>query len=149
MVMRAQGPGTRPQQGAALVIGLVLLMALTLLATASIRTASLELVMAGNTQYRERAFQLAQTGIDSVVRAGEPVDAEDCPTGAWQAPVAMPALGGSYVTRVCFRGESFRPGDGMNIPILNYEVTAEGTTDQRGARVRLVQGYSVRGAVGR
>ena len=52
------------QHGAALVVGLLMLVILTLLAIAGMNTASTELVMAGNEQFRENAFQAAETGIE-------------------------------------------------------------------------------------
>jgi Tfp pilus assembly protein PilX len=55
------------QTGAALVVGLVLMMVLTILAISTMRTATLELLIAGNAQYRERAFQLAETGLRDAV----------------------------------------------------------------------------------
>jgi type IV pilus assembly protein PilX len=58
------------QRGAALVVGLVLLLVLTLLAVTGMATASLELQMAGNAQYRERAFQAAEAGIERAIQAG-------------------------------------------------------------------------------
>jgi len=58
------------QRGAALVTGLVLLAIITLLAVARINSASLELAMAGNAQYRERAFQAAETGIEQTLAHG-------------------------------------------------------------------------------
>jgi len=54
----------RRQKGAALIIGLVLLVVLTVLAVSGVNMATLELNMAGNTQARELAFQAAETGID-------------------------------------------------------------------------------------
>lgn len=54
----------RVQRGAALVVGLLLLLVLTVLAVSGMSTASLELVMAGNTQYHQNAFQSAETGIE-------------------------------------------------------------------------------------
>ena len=53
-------PTTHGQRGAVLIISLVLLMVLTILAISTMRTASLGLLMAGNTQYRQNAWQLAQ-----------------------------------------------------------------------------------------
>lgn len=138
------------QAGAALVVSLILLMVLTVLAISTMRTASLELLMAGNAQYRENAFRLAQTGIDAAVRAPEPVTAPDCPAPAPEPAVAVPELGGRYVTEICYRGESITPGNSVpRIPTYNYEVTSTGTTDQRDARARLVQGYALTGATGR
>lgn len=55
------------QTGAALVVGLILLVALTLLALASMNTASLDLIMTGNEQYRSRVFAAAETGIEEAV----------------------------------------------------------------------------------
>jgi hypothetical protein len=133
---------TRRQQqaGAALIISLILLMVLTVLAISTMRTASLQLLMAGNVQYRENAYRLAQTGIDQVLRQAPPV-VGDCSVPLVDAPpVAVPELGGRYVTSVCSRGES--PGISSSLKNLNYEVTSTGITDQRDARARLVQGYA-------
>jgi hypothetical protein len=138
------------QRGAVLIISLVLLMVLTILAISTMRTASLGLLMAGNTQYRQNAWQLAQTGIDTILRAGDPATSDDCDTAAPGAPVVIDALGGNYTTMVCFRGESMTPGNSITrVPTFNYEVHADGTTEQRGARARLVQGFAVTGASGR
>ncbi len=60
-----QGPGR--QSGAAMVIALVMLLVLTLLATASARITLLEERMTGNTQDRAIAFQAAEAGL----RGGE------------------------------------------------------------------------------
>lgn len=59
------------QRGAALVVGLLLLLVLTLLAISGMNTASLELMMAGNEQYRQNAFQAAETGIEHAIRDGQ------------------------------------------------------------------------------
>lgn len=58
------------QRGAALVVGLVLLLILTLLAISGMNTATTELTMAGNEQYRANAFQAAETGIEQVIARG-------------------------------------------------------------------------------
>ena len=58
------------QSGVALVVGLLLLGILTLLAVSGVSTAALELRMAGNEQYQERAFQAADAGIEHAIRAG-------------------------------------------------------------------------------
>jgi hypothetical protein len=141
MMAHATNPARRDQSGAALIISLILLMVLTVLAISTMRTASLQLLMAGNVQYRENAYRLAQTGIDEVVGPLEPVGAGDCSAPLVdEPPVVVPELGGRYVTAVCYRGES--PGSGSSLKLLNYEVTSTGMTDQRDARVRLVQGYA-------
>jgi type IV pilus assembly protein PilX len=52
------------QRGAALAVGLILLLVLTVLAVSGMNTASMELVMAGNEQYRQRAFHASETGVE-------------------------------------------------------------------------------------
>jgi Tfp pilus assembly protein PilX len=64
-------PTTRArQQGAALVVGLLLLLVLTILAISGMTTASLEMLMAGNEQYQERAFQAADSAVERAITAG-------------------------------------------------------------------------------
>ncbi len=138
------------QSGAALIVSLILLMVLTVLAVSTMRTASLGLLMAGNAQVRQNAFQLAQRGIDAVVRQDEPIGVGDCTAPVADPPVVVPELRGSYVTSVCYRGESITPGNSFpRITTYNYEVTSAGATDERDARSRLVQGYALTGASGR
>lgn len=55
------------QRGAALIVGLVLLMVLTVLGVSGMNTATLELTMASNAQSSQDAFQAAETGIDLVI----------------------------------------------------------------------------------
>ena len=115
------------QRGAALIVGLVLLMVLTVLAISAMRTATLDLTMASNSQFRENAFQLAESGIQTIVRRAEsgainlddPVAVPDCPPPPvapqqiwdaaalpWQPAVVVPALQGRYETRICQDGET-------------------------------------------
>lgn len=63
-------PTPRSQSGAALVVGLLLLVILTLLAISGMNSATTELVMAGNEQFQARAFQAAETGIERVIVTG-------------------------------------------------------------------------------
>lgn len=58
------------QRGAALVVGMLLLLVLTLLAISGMNTASLELAMAGNMQYHENAFQAAEAGVEQALVLG-------------------------------------------------------------------------------
>jgi Tfp pilus assembly protein PilX len=58
------------ERGAALVVGLVLLLVLTVLGVSGMNSATLELVMASNTQSQQLAFQAAETGIDLAIGNG-------------------------------------------------------------------------------
>jgi type IV pilus assembly protein PilX len=60
------GPPPR-QCGAALIVGLVLLLVLTVLGISGMSTATLELTMANNAQFHQDAFQAAETGIDIAI----------------------------------------------------------------------------------
>ena len=54
----------RKQQGAALVVGLILLVVVTVLAISGMNTATTELAMARNDQNFENAFQAAENGLE-------------------------------------------------------------------------------------
>ena len=55
------------QGGAALIVGLVLMVLITALAISGMNTATTELAMARNDQIHEYAFQAAETGIEDIL----------------------------------------------------------------------------------
>jgi type IV pilus assembly protein PilX len=59
------------QRGAALIVGLLLLVVITILAMSGINTATTELAMARNDQTYEYAFQSAEKGLESALGQGE------------------------------------------------------------------------------
>ena len=59
------------QQGAALIVGLILLVVITVLAVSGMNTATTELAMARNDQNYENAFQAAETGLESALAQGQ------------------------------------------------------------------------------
>ena len=59
--------GKTRQAGAALVVGLVLLMVLTVLAVSGMGTATTGLALANNNQYFENAFQAAESGVEEAL----------------------------------------------------------------------------------
>lgn len=61
---------TRNQNGAALIVGLVLLVVVTVLAVSGMNTATTELAMARNDQNYENAFQAAETGLEQAIARG-------------------------------------------------------------------------------
>jgi len=73
-------------RGAALVVGLVMLAIVTLLAITAMNTSSTELIMAGNEQYRERAFQAAEAGIEQAARGLALVPQDGVPVVAANVP---------------------------------------------------------------
>ena len=67
--MRTITPPTR-QRGAALVIGLVLLLVMTLLGITGLSSSTFDLAMAGNSQNAQSSFQAAESTIEVELRLG-------------------------------------------------------------------------------
>jgi type IV pilus assembly protein PilX len=67
--MKALNSRTK-QQGAALVVGLLLLVVITVLAVSGMNTATTELAMARNDQTTENVFQAAETGLEQALAQG-------------------------------------------------------------------------------
>src|SRR5262245_55090546 len=126
MKSRNRNPRRR-QRGAALVVGLILLVILTLLAVSGMNTASVELVMAGNEQYRQRAFQASGTGIEEAL--SELATVPQTSTGKTLADVAV-----KKTTTEKYTVTSKYVGDDLNVPGfstgkfvgLHYEITSDG-----------------------
>jgi hypothetical protein len=70
MTMNMQTPCNK-QSGAALVVGLMLLVVITVLAVSGMNTATTELAMARNDQNYENAFQAAETGLEQALGQGQ------------------------------------------------------------------------------
>src|SRR5882672_11919751 len=95
-------PHRQRQRGAALVIGLILLLLLTLLAVSGMNSASLEFIMAGNEQYRANAFQAAEAGIEQSMALGAfnpaaiqpPLNGAPNATDTWSSTI-IAQLGGA------------------------------------------------------
>ena len=139
------------QTGAALIVGLVLLMVLTILAISTMRTASLELMMAGNTQFRENAFQAAQSGIQATLGTIREQNATNLrASDGWTQDIApqdiqMGRMQGSYSGQIVYLGETpawggYSPSD---YSFLHYRIDITGNAAQRGARSIQSQGIRV------
>ena len=95
--------GARRQQGAALVIGLILLVVLTILAVSGVFTSTMELRMVRNMQSQERAFQAAEVAIEDAL--ANPVLSTSA--GFSQATTAVPnAPGDEYSYDMQFVGQT-------------------------------------------
>jgi type IV pilus assembly protein PilX len=62
---------TSRQSGAALIVGLILLVVITVLAVSGMNSATTELAMARNDQNYENAFQAAETGLEQALAQGQ------------------------------------------------------------------------------
>jgi type IV pilus assembly protein PilX len=95
--------GGHRQQGAALVIGLILLVVLTILAVSGVFTSTMELRMVRNLQTQERAFQAAEFAIEDAL--ANPVLSTSTPFS--QATVAVPnSPGDEYSYDLQFVGQT-------------------------------------------
>jgi len=100
----------RSQRGAALIVGLMLLVIVTLLAVTAMGTANTELVMSGNEQFRERAFQAAEAGLEMAIRKSRTTDADVPMTCNEYLDTASTAMGSqaqdAYTSRLSFIGSN-------------------------------------------
>ena len=134
--------GRRQERGAALVIGLILLLLLTLLAVSGMNSASLEFIMAGNEQYRANAFQAAEAGIEQSVSLGnfnpaggdQNLNGAPNATDAWAARI-RPQLGGT--PQPAMWGNSWN-----SFSTYHFEIRSTGTA-VRTARAINTQGIAV------
>jgi type IV pilus assembly protein PilX len=118
------------QQGAALVIGLILLLVLTILAVSGVFTSTMELRMVRNTQSQERAFQAAEVAVEDAL--ANPVLSTSAPFT--QATIAVPnGYGDQYAYQLQFVGQT-PLGTGMTgfsigsaFQAYHFQVDATGT----------------------
>ena len=140
----------RSQGGAALVIGLILLLVLTILAVSGVVTSTMELRMVGNQQQQERAFQAADAAIEQAM--ANPLLSTSTPevVGVTNLPNSP---GDQYQYRLSFAGESppgaVLSGYSIGTGLTAYHFTVESTgTSSGGAESRHVQGFYVIGPGG-
>ena len=117
------------QQGAALIVGLVMMVVLTLLAVSSMNTATLELTMARNNQEQENAFQAAETAVDIAIARKNWTTA--VPTAL--LPTSMGGYGVGQATTTCVDmtnvpDRAFSMGEGQQgIKAYHFDTIAQGT----------------------
>jgi type IV pilus assembly protein PilX len=145
-------PYTGRQDGAALVVGLILLLVLTVLGVSGMNTATMEWSMAANDQYAENAFQAAETGIDRAL-AGGAFTTQNSVT----SPLSVLPNGASFTTDMNYIVETApppRPGlgfsqglGGSGFSAYHFEIESTGQA-QRNALSEHNQGFYVIGPNG-
>jgi type IV pilus assembly protein PilX len=130
----------KQQRGAALVVGLLLLSVLTLLAIAGMNTASTELIMAGNEQFREGAFQAAEAGVEQQLP-----NLDQIPPGSTKSYDKAVDLGNStsYTTNSRFRGEGSVPGSSTKFVGFYYDITSTGQGQRNATSVQTQGAYVI------
>jgi len=90
------------QRGAVLVVGLIMLLLLTVIGMASIRSAGLQESMAGNMRDRNLAFQAAEAGLriaEKTLSAAGTVNFDGSVNGYWPDLNVQPQTGSIPLTR--------------------------------------------------
>ncbi|HEY5665879.1 MAG TPA: pilus assembly PilX N-terminal domain-containing protein [Gammaproteobacteria bacterium] len=135
------GAAWKRQRGAALVVGLVLMLILTILGVSGMNTATLELTMAANAQAGQLAFQAAESGIEMALAHPVTTNVADSRAthsfadGSVRVDTELRCVD---ITRVPAGEHSEDP----NARALHFEVTAVGR-GPRNAVSRLTQGFYV------
>src|SRR4030095_1323960 len=119
----SQTPMPHSQRGVALMVGLVFLLATTLIALAATRSSRLELRMAQNEEARLRAVQQAQALSEAVIGS----------------PTAIPVVGNAGYL-LCTPGEA---GCDSNTLVLPASFDADVAADILNARVQLLTGQNI------
>jgi hypothetical protein len=124
------------------------MMVLTLLAVSTMRTATLELLIAGNAQYKEKAFQLAETGLRDAVNQLNQGTLSLGTTDGWQDIGALIGSvddsGDDYTVDLRFVRAGDPPpsySEGGEITALYFEVTSTGRTVARNAKSIQTMGF--------
>lgn len=130
------------QHGTALVISMILLMVLTVLAISGMSTANTEMVLVGNEQFRQNAFNAAEAGIARTTRMStfnpDPVAGIESFSGA------VPGTGDSFTSTVRPGGQSrgfyFFSNDDFTTYYFDLRSTGSAA---RGATATNVQGIAL------
>jgi hypothetical protein len=119
------------QSGAALVVGLILLVVVTVLAISGMNTATTELALARNNQNYENAFQAAETGIEIALAQGSFNTL--APTLLDDLPIPARAANDKVDVRIEFEDTSLVPDKafslGVGSGIAAYHFTATATAE--------------------
>jgi hypothetical protein len=114
------------QDGAALVVALLILIVITLLSLSAMRTGSLDVRMATNQQERIEAFQTAQAAVDGVLvyssnfpvvgGAGYSVCTPNVTDGCNQSTVLLPSQSPFNLAGVVNKVKIIRPDPELGLP---------------------------------
>ena len=113
------------QNGAALVVGLMLLVVITVLAISGMHTATTELALVRNDQAYEDAFQAAETGLATALSQGQ------FGTGGATALTLYPTSNENIVTTIQFEDstavpdKAFSLGVGSGIAAYHFLATSQ------------------------
>ena len=144
-----QSINTSRQRGAALVVGLVVLLMLTLLGVSSMNMTSLELRITGNTQNKNIAFQWADSSGEHIFQRGSDDTNKrlDLATTASQS-FKLTTTGVESDIDVDYQGTASAilcPGISFSLSCNVYQLSSTSTHGASNASSRIVQGFTTVG----
>ena len=122
------------ERGAALVTSLILLLILTLVAISGMNTATLELLLAGNTQFQENAVQAAETGVDRAIASRN-----FSTVNPVVVPVTAMPNGATFQTATTYREATAVPTGGFSMGLesgfaaYHFDTRAQGQAQRNAA----------------
>lgn len=161
--MKIRSITRQKQNGAALVVGLVLLLILTLLGVSGLGTATTEVRLADNNKQREFAFQAAESGVNEAILSGGliAIDGTEVENTLVRNNIEytydhqdlaqnVPAANIRVVVSTAYRGTGDIPasagGAGFDSDYAAIHFVAHGeATGQRGARAAVRRGFYIPG----
>ena len=141
-----RSPSPQRQQGAALVVGLLMLLALTLIGVTNMGMNTMELRMAANAQNKAHAFQAAEAGVEDGIRQTNFNNISGVQT---LNPVTFTDGDGNVVGQATITSEHQDFTAGIRCPggqsfesvrCNNFEIRATGVHARSNAESRQVQG---------
>lgn len=135
----------RLQQGAALIVGLIILLVLTILGIAGMKGARFQFLMAGNEQFYVQAMNAADAAVEAQIADGSFHTAYTVPSNPVSASTPSTISGTSTIR---FLNEGIAPDGGFSDGIMTYRflIEAEGEAPAGAdakARVALRQGIYI------
>ncbi|HEX7029989.1 MAG TPA: PilX N-terminal domain-containing pilus assembly protein [Gammaproteobacteria bacterium] len=132
------------QKGAALIVGLILLLVLTVLGVASMKAARFQLLMSGNEQFYIQAMNAAESAIEMQIAQGSFLTTH----GPGSNPVNANTPGVTGVSTIEFLNAGAAPDGGYSDDVLTYRFLVSGTGqapagDDARAKVDLRQGIYI------
>jgi type IV pilus assembly protein PilX len=144
------------QAGAALIIGLILLMVMTVLGVTGMSRAILDMRMADNTRQGQYAFEAAQSAIDTEMLNPNPIafDVDVEPGDVvrtldpdYSYPAEIDQAVATATAETVFRSEAdMAPDSGWEagtMTALHFEIDSKGESVARGARSEQLAGFYV------
>lgn len=138
------------QQGAALMVSLILIFAVSLMGISNMRSGSLDGRMVTNSIEKELTFQMAESGSDMVINDDIALESAICAPDPIAVDVANLDANGAVSTEaeVAYGGETIAIGYSLDsgFTAMRFSATGSATLDASGTTTTVTQGAYIIGA---